>query len=95
MGAKAVGADDSRPAIAMRAARTSREILLTSLLIALALSACSEHEELRQNNDPDRYTLVEDVLWASPDGFDITMDIYTPKSGKGSYPVVVMFHGGG
>ncbi|MCP5057282.1 MAG: alpha/beta hydrolase [bacterium] len=79
----------------MRATRTFREALLPFLLIALALSSCSEHHELRQNNDPDRYTLVEDVLWASPDGFDLSMDIYTPKSGKGSYPVIVMFHGGG
>jgi len=82
-------------AIAMRVARTSRGALLPALLIALAVSSCSEHKELRQNNDPDRYTLVEDVLWASPGGVDLTMDIYTPKSGKDAYPVVVMFHGGG
>ena len=69
--------------------------LLPGLMITLALSSCAEHQELRQNNDPDRYTLDEDVLWASPGGFDLTMDIYTPTSGKDSYPVVVMFHGGG
>ena len=33
-------------------------------------------------------------MWASPDGFDLTMDILTPKSGKEFYPVVVIFHGG-
>ena len=95
MGPKAVRADDSGAAITTGAARTLREALLLALLIALALLSCSEQEELRQNNDPGRYTLVEDVLWASPGGFDLTMDIYTPKSGKDSYPVVVMFHGGG
>ena len=62
----------------MRIARIPRETLLPALLIALALSSCSAHQELRQNNAPDRYTLVEDVLWASPAGFDLTMDIYTP-----------------
>ena len=82
-------------AIGMRIARTSRGAWLPALFIVLALASCSENQELRQNNDPDRYTLVEDVLWASPAGFDLTMDIYTPKSGKDSYPVVVMFHGGG
>jgi acetyl esterase len=82
-------------AIAMRVARALRGVLLPALLIVLALPSCSEHQELPQNNDPDRYTLVEDVLWASPGGFDLTMDIYTPKSGEDSYPVVVMFHGGG
>jgi acetyl esterase len=95
MRAKAFRADDSRAAYTKRVARTRREALLPALLIALAFLSCSEHQELRQNNDPDRYTLVEDVLWASPAGFDLTMDIYTPKSGKDSYPVVVMFHGGG
>jgi len=75
--------------------RTWRAGLLPGLVIALALSSCAEHQELQQNNDPGRYVVVEDVLWSSPDGFDLTMDIYTPKSGRDSYPVVVMFHGGG
>lgn len=36
-----------------------------------------------------------DILWATPKGFGLTMDIYVPNSGKESYPVIVMFHGGG
>ena len=51
--------------------------------------------ELLSNNDPSKYTVTKDILWASPGGFDLTMDIYTPKSGKNFYPVVVIFHGGG
>ncbi len=90
-----VPAGGSSPVAIRPRAPKAREALLFSLLIALALPSCFEHQELRQNNDPDRYVLVEDVLWASPAGFDLTMDIYTPKSGKDSYPVVVMFHGGG
>jgi hypothetical protein len=53
---------------AMSAARRPHEALLLALLLALVLSSCSEHQELRQNNDPGRYTRVEDVLWASPAG---------------------------
>lgn len=41
------------------------------------------------------FSVVEDVLWSSPKGFDLTMDIYTPEMGKEDYPVIVMYHGGG
>lgn len=65
------------------------------LPIVLFLFACSENPAPSENDNPDRYTVVEDVLWASPGGLDLHMDIYTPRSGQASYPVVVMFHGGG
>ena len=41
------------------------------------------------------FQISSDILWASPEGFDLTMDIYTPNTGKKNYPVVVIFHGGG
>jgi|TARA_B110000037_G_scaffold34365_1_gene41707 acetyl esterase len=72
-----------------------RQKPVSVLFAILLLMSCVEHQELEANNDPAKYDLVKDVLWASPDGFDLTMDIYTPLSGKPSYPVVVMFHGGG
>jgi acetyl esterase len=69
--------------------------VITLLAMAVVLSSCFESLELLENNDPEKYTVSRDVLWASPGGFDLTMDIYTPTSGKPTYPVVVMFHGGG
>jgi hypothetical protein len=41
------------------------------------------------------YGLQKDILWASPEGFDLTMDIYTPEFDLDHYPVLVIFHGGG
>ncbi|MGK0224693.1 MAG: acetyl esterase [Limisphaerales bacterium] len=64
-------------------------------ILSLLIFSCAENPELPENNDPSKYTVAKDVLWASPDGFDLTMDIYTPNTGNAPYPVVVMFHGGG
>ena len=69
--------------------------LIICLVTVVFTISCSESPELIENNNPDKYTISKDILWASPGGFDLTMDIYTPKSGPGPYPVIVMFHGGG
>jgi acetyl esterase len=63
-------------------------LLIFFLLPFLSLQAQSELEH-------KEYQLAEDVLWASPQGFDLSMDIYTPQAGETSYPVLVIFHGGG
>jgi acetyl esterase/lipase len=71
------------------------KILVAGLTALVFLCSCTNDVELIENNNPENYTLAEDILWASPDGFDLTMDIYTPTSGKPMYPVIVMYHGGG
>ena len=59
-------------------------ILLTLFLISNLAQA-----------QPFEYQKYDNVLFASPDGFDLTMDIYTPQTGKENYPVLVIWHGGG
>jgi len=48
-----------------------------------------------QNNIPENYTLHSDILWASPKGYELTMDIYSPNSAQQAYPVLMIYHGGG
>lgn len=62
---------------------------------AVLLVGCAAPEEPLTHNDPSRYTVASNVHWSAPEGFDLSMDIYTPRSGKASFPVLVIFHGGG
>lgn len=58
-------------------------------LCCLPLISCG------QNNIPENYTLHSDVLWAEPKGYSLTMDIYSPNNEQESYPVLIIYHGGG
>jgi acetyl esterase len=59
-------------------------ILCIFVLPIAAISASDTHE----------YNVVRDVEWAKPGGHSLTMDIYTPGTGRSSYPVIVIYHGG-
>jgi len=62
------------------------------LIVQSGLSRGFEAGSLAFLND---YEVSRDVEWASPEGFPLTMDIYTPGGEKGNYPVLIIFHGGG
>ena len=79
----------------MNANLVNQYVFLSCMIACLLASSCHKSQEPSSHNDPSKYRISEDVLWASPDDFDLTMDIYTPDSEKGPYPVIVMFHGGG
>ena len=46
-------------------------------------------------NNPEKYSLTKNLIWSSPQNFNLTMDIYSPKNVPERCPVIVMFHGGG
>ena len=69
--------------------------LTFALLTFLVINGCSDIEDSLANNDPNNYVLAEDVVWSSPEGMDLTLDIYTPNSSKSTNPVLIIFHGGG
>src|SRR5438270_12467934 len=66
------------------------------LLLALALAA----PLLSQNQRPafvlpDSIEMKRDLVYASPAGRDLHLDLFLPKSGAGPFPAVVYIHGGG
>lgn len=63
--------------------------------MSMVLGACAVNPPRIAHNNPARYTLARDIQWAAPDGFALTMDIYTPTSDQPAYPVLMIFHGGG
>lgn len=63
----------------------TQKAFLFSGLLCLALLSSSQSAN---------YQVTKDIIWASPDGFDLTMDIYSPSDAK-KLPVLVIFHGGG
>lgn len=41
------------------------------------------------------YSLSKDIVWTHVAGMDLKMDIYVPNGGQQSYPVIIIYHGGG
>ena len=59
--------------------------LLLAVFASLALA----------DTEPHAFQTHKAVEWAKPEGIPLTLDIYVPKTGKKSYPVLVIYHGGG
>lgn len=67
-------------------------IIVSGLIFANTNRYFNEVEDEDKSN---KFIITSDIEWASPSGFSLTMDIYTPETGKENYPVLIIFHGGG
>ena len=65
-------------------------LFFTSSQLSFAGYANQTLEDSSHNFDVTR-----DIEWAKPKGFSLKLDIYVPKTGKKSYPVIIIYHGGG
>jgi acetyl esterase/lipase len=63
------------------------------LAIALALPLLAQNQ--KAFHLPDSVEMQPDLVYASPGGRDLRLDLYLPKSGGGPFPAVVYIHGGG
>jgi acetyl esterase len=41
------------------------------------------------------FKVHKNIVWASPKNLSLTADIYVPTTGKATYPVLIIYHGGG
>lgn len=63
-------------------------------LLCLAAAAAGQQQD-PPFRLPDGVDLKPDLVYASPGGRDLRLDLYAPASGAGPFPAVVYIHGGG
>lgn len=67
--------------------------IVTNLFLFTALTfACNLKAESAYKH---QFTKTENVVWAVKGNFELTMDIYVPKTQRTDYPVLIVYHGGG
>ena len=66
-----------------------------SILVLFFFLGCSPNADNININDTNKYIIEKDIVWASPKGFDLTLDIYSPSKKEEAVPVLIIFHGGG
>jgi acetyl esterase/lipase len=69
---------------------------ITLLYFGSAFQQAFAHDKSYAIADtPHTFEVFKNIEWAKPKGFPLKMDIYVPKTGKKSYPVIIIYHGGG
>jgi acetyl esterase len=72
-----------------------KRIIIFVIFIGMGCNKIEIYKPTISPRNGAAFLKTSNIIWASPKGFDLTMDIYVPNSGKESYPVIIMYHGGG
>lgn len=67
----------------------------TFRLLALFICALISHFTHARLPEKQTFNVTKDIIWAQPKGIDLKIDIYVPNSNKATYPVIIIYHGGG
>jgi acetyl esterase/lipase len=69
---------------------------MKTLFLALALATLLGAQNTTETfHVPDGVEMKADLVYASPGGRALHLDLYLPKNGSGPFPAVVYIHGGG
>ena len=85
----------------MNSIRIALKPIFTAFLLVLICSTLATQKSFANkktytySDSSHSFDVVKDIEWAKPKGFSLKMDIYVPKTGKKSYPVIIIYHGGG
>lgn len=70
-------------------------VLLPFCLLTTSCNSDAPTDSSNETKTEHKFEVVKEVEWAKPNGMSLTMDIYIPKAQKESYPVLIVYHGGG
>ena len=66
--------------------------LLLTLCLSAALPGQNQNPPFRL---PEGVEMKSDLVYASPGGRDLHLDLFLPRTGSGPFPAIVYIHGGG
>ena len=66
------------------------KITISAVFVIVLQAIFTTHSSAEQN-----LKTYQDIVWASPKGFDLTLDIAVPQLADEPLPTLIIFHGGG
>ncbi|MGA9596055.1 MAG: hypothetical protein WBV06_07855 [Acidimicrobiia bacterium] len=78
---------------AVTSTTTATTVQAPAIAVAAPATTVSPGNESATADDDEAFTETTDLVYMKTDTFDFSMDVRTPASGEGPWPVVVAFHG--